>query len=109
MSRSSRYTPSIFMASTIASTLLLSRPSEKLGTHSTKVDISEKDKGRRLLAASIAPLQSRAGRSSWPLDNLNGNEADCVHHGFPASDFRSRIYLTVDPPKRPSVVSISQL
>src|ERR1051326_3421016 len=34
------------MASTIASTLALSRPSEKLGTHSTSVDIWEKHKGR---------------------------------------------------------------
>src|SRR5580692_4875840 len=31
------------MASTIASTLALSRPSEKLGTHSTRVDIREKE------------------------------------------------------------------
>src|ERR1700691_6105704 len=43
ISRSSRYTPSIFMASTMASTLALSRPSEKLGTHSTSVDISQKN------------------------------------------------------------------
>jgi hypothetical protein len=31
------------MASTIASTFALSRPSEKLGTHSTSVDIREKN------------------------------------------------------------------
>src|ERR1700720_2735745 len=31
------------MASTIASTLALSRPSEKLGTHSTRVDIRGKE------------------------------------------------------------------
>src|ERR1700722_19414594 len=31
------------MASTIASTLALSRPSEKLGTHSTRVDIRDKE------------------------------------------------------------------
>src|SRR5205807_9516143 len=45
-SRSRRKTPGTFMASTIASTLALSRPSEKLGTHSTSVDICEKHKGR---------------------------------------------------------------
>src|SRR6476646_10330703 len=33
------------MASTMASTTLLSRPSEKLGTHSTSVDITGKNKG----------------------------------------------------------------
>src|SRR5215469_5641437 len=31
------------MASTMASTLALSRPSEKFGTHSTSVDITEED------------------------------------------------------------------
>src|SRR6476660_9605735 len=46
ISRSSSETPGIFMASTMASTMLLSRPSEKLGTHSTSVDITGKNKGR---------------------------------------------------------------
>src|SRR5689334_13035183 len=45
ISRSSRETPGIFMASTMASTMALSRPSEKLGTHSTSVDITGKNKG----------------------------------------------------------------
>src|SRR6516162_8354954 len=34
------------MASMIASTLALSRPSEKFGTHSTIVDITDEDNGR---------------------------------------------------------------
>src|SRR5882724_7069552 len=43
------------MASTMASTLALSRPSEKLGTHSTKVlGIREKDKGMRRVPATQA-------------------------------------------------------
>src|SRR5262249_24017709 len=56
ISRSSKYTPSIFMASTIASTLALSRPSEKLGTHSTRVDIRQKNNGQEgRLQPSAAP------------------------------------------------------
>src|SRR3954464_7680302 len=43
ISRSSSETPGIFMASTMASTLALSRPSEKLGTHSTSVDITDEN------------------------------------------------------------------
>src|SRR5690349_23670694 len=50
ISRSSRETPGIFMASTMASTTLLSRPSEKLGTHSTSVDITGKNKGSTVAA-----------------------------------------------------------
>src|SRR5256885_11279102 len=42
ISRSRRKTPSIFIAATIASTFDLSRPSEKFGTHSTRVCIREK-------------------------------------------------------------------
>ena len=38
------------MASTMASTTALSRPSEKLGTHSTSVDITGKNKGSPLAA-----------------------------------------------------------
>src|SRR5205814_2073179 len=40
ISRSSSHTPGIFMASTMASTLALSRPSEKFGTHSMSVDMA---------------------------------------------------------------------
>src|SRR5215831_4987384 len=47
------------MASTMASTLALSRPSEKFGTHSTSVDITGKNIGHR------GPPQPRA-RASTP-------------------------------------------
>src|SRR5438270_13579285 len=50
ISRSSSETPGIFMASTMASTMLLSRPSEKFGTHSTSVDITGKNKASPLAA-----------------------------------------------------------
>src|SRR5215471_5119127 len=46
ISRSSKYTPSSCMASTIASTLDLSRPSEKFGTHSTMLCIRVKNSWR---------------------------------------------------------------
>src|ERR1017187_2116895 len=39
------------MAATMASTLALSRPSEKFGTHSTSVDIREKNSWRALTEA----------------------------------------------------------
>src|SRR5215469_15854694 len=41
------------MASIMASTLDLSRPSEKFGTHSTKVDIGEKNIGATRKAATL--------------------------------------------------------
>src|SRR5690348_2226735 len=41
------------MASTMASTLALSRPSEKLGTHSTSVDITDEDIGGRMRAQEL--------------------------------------------------------
>src|ERR1017187_7595077 len=48
------------MASTMASTLDLSRPSEKLGTHSTSVDISRKNSwGRSAEARSVLAPQKR--------------------------------------------------
>jgi hypothetical protein len=42
------------MASTMASTFALSRPSEKFGTHSTSVDIGEKNSWRLTLEAREA-------------------------------------------------------
>src|SRR6266404_5698571 len=45
ISRSSSETPGIFMAATMASTTLLFRPSEKLGTHCTSVDMTGKNSG----------------------------------------------------------------
>src|SRR3954453_7432679 len=51
------------MASTIASTLALSRPSEKLGTHSTSVlDIREKDKGDERATATCRVSRNLADR-----------------------------------------------
>src|SRR6266702_1661492 len=41
------------MASTMASTFALSRPSEKLGTHSTSVDITEENNGRSSAGATL--------------------------------------------------------
>src|SRR5208282_3705882 len=43
------------MASTMRSTLSFSRPSEKLGTHSTSVDISWKNSWRRSREARLGP------------------------------------------------------
>src|ERR1700728_2445438 len=58
------------MASTMASTLALSRPSEKFGTHSTSVDIGQKNSwGRRMEArrrshTTCHPERRRAGREA---------------------------------------------
>src|ERR1700692_3008171 len=51
------------MASTMASTLVLSRPSEKFGTHSTSVDIREEDSWGRSREATGA-LELRQTRNS---------------------------------------------
>src|SRR5262249_42734101 len=59
-SRSSSETPGIFMAATMASTTALSRPSEKLGTHSTSVDI------RKSIAARYRATQLRSGSPPSP-------------------------------------------
>src|SRR5579864_3088626 len=48
------------MASTMASTFALSRPSEKFGTHSTRVDITGKDIGVNDEAASMGALHFRS-------------------------------------------------
>src|ERR1035438_4955709 len=81
ISRSRRKTPGIFIASTMASTLALSRPSEKFGTHSTRVlGIREKDKGLRGLpqvfqadeaASSLAFLLCKAQQTTIYPMNIN--------------------------------------
>src|ERR1035438_454062 len=53
ISRSSRYKQSIFMASIMASTRDLSRPSEKLGTHSTSAGITYEDNASRWLLPNL--------------------------------------------------------
>src|SRR5512135_3098018 len=61
ISRSSRYTPGTFIAATMASTLALSRPSEKLGTHSTSVDIRDKHNGHSQQEQICCCRELRAG------------------------------------------------
>src|ERR1700736_5613005 len=75
ISRSRRKTPSTFMASTIASTFALSRPSEKLGTHSTKVAIREKNitADSRLLPGNEI-LHHRLAHQVWRQQPLCQNE-----------------------------------
>src|SRR6266700_2501110 len=69
ISRSRRCTPSSFMASTRASTLDLSRPSEKFGTHSTRVCISEKHSwGARGLQAQVFNRGDHRGRREEGAD-----------------------------------------
>src|SRR5579871_3006315 len=51
------------MASTIASTLDLSRPSEKFGTHSTSVDITDEDSWRRVQAQGSELKNKRLTRT----------------------------------------------
>src|SRR5581483_1711708 len=62
ISRSRRKTPFIFMASTIASTLGLSRPSEKFGTHSTRVVGMTEQNIRRSSTGATRRSKGEAGR-----------------------------------------------
>src|SRR5580704_5871353 len=61
------------MASTMASTLALSRPSEKLGTHSTSVDIGQKNswaggtEARRTSRLNCHPKRSRTESLPLPI------------------------------------------
>src|ERR1700722_6502193 len=64
------------MASTMASTLVLSRPSEKFGTHSTSVDISTKNSCVHNEAATPSAIQGgyfEYQRSElWKSEELGG-------------------------------------
>src|SRR6267378_2578821 len=109
ISRSSKYTPSIFMAAMMASTLAGSRPSEKLGTHSTSVDISGKDSWRQSREARegrflghcrsgttvLARLGQAAGgdepmRTTDHRDHVRGNDRDPTNIGVVHAGARAR-------------------
>src|SRR5436305_2315022 len=63
------------MASTMASTTALSRPSEKLGTHSTRVDITGKNKGENTWDAKEAFCEiSKRSERSLPSSLLLSRE-----------------------------------
>jgi hypothetical protein len=53
------------MAATMAATLALSRPSEKFGTHSTSVDITQKDIWRGVREATGGWVEARFGFGSY--------------------------------------------
>src|SRR5580698_2153134 len=81
ISRSRRKTPGIFMASTMASTLAASRPSEKLGTHSTRVlGIRGKDKGRQV--RSQPGLVGAESIDSWGSDSLRCGDHSVFDFAF---------------------------
>src|SRR5215470_2514030 len=66
------------MASTIASTLCFSRPSEKFGTHSTMVCIGEKNRWRK--SSLQASPQIAGGRSRrLPADSVPGAMGPFFH------------------------------
>src|SRR5580693_8318906 len=88
------------MASTMASTLAASRPSEKLGTHSTRVlGMARRitgHRGLRQLRTQVdltAPLRRR---QTAKLDPITGSS-----HALLPSTLRPRFYLTLVTPKTP--------
>src|SRR3954469_22056586 len=91
ISRSSSETPGIFMASTIASTTALSRPSEKLGTHSTSVDITGKNKGSPL-PAQLDGVGERLTlcRASWPTTSAHRRAENASPEKIPAVYVQTR-------------------
>src|SRR5215467_3055543 len=66
------------MASTIASTLCFSRPSEKFGTHSTIVCIREKNRWRKL-SLQASPQITDGGSRRLPGDSVPGTLDPFVH------------------------------
>src|ERR1022692_451918 len=80
------------MALTMASTLAVSRPSEKFGTHSTNVDIGEKNSWRLRKEAREVRRSLRPSRPSYAIFAVKGSR-------LPAHKFPSNISLRVSVPE----------
>src|SRR5258706_10815988 len=64
------------MASTMASTLPLSRPSEKFGTHSTSVDIGQKHSRAAVAKARLPSMNPRRARAQYRKETDSATTAE---------------------------------